>query len=277
MDAMGHAIRYTLLFAMLPLTGCRHGGPDRALEVTYIGNEGFMISMGGTTLLIDALSSSEYYVSPSDTTVAKMIDGIPPFDDIACFLVTHGDADHFNAGMVSRFLLKHPAVQFIADTVVCSRLTRDTTTGRSYSGINATLGQMRTIRGERADIEVLRLPHGGNPDISNLAFLVRSNGYTFFHVGDAKLTFSEEYLRSIDWKSYNVDLLFIEYFDRSSEAESIMENLIRPKRVILMHIPPGEEDRIQGEAAKMRPPTVVFRREGERVRFDEIPAGGLSE
>ena len=112
--------RVVLLLGILQVAGCRQDNHKHALEVTYIANEGFMIAMGSTKVLIDALPNSKYYVNPSDTMVARVMDDIPPFDKVDIVLVTHDHPDHFNAEMMSRFLLKHPAAQCIASSEICS-------------------------------------------------------------------------------------------------------------------------------------------------------------
>lgn len=42
--------------------------------------------------------------------------------------------------------------------------------------------------------------------------------------------------RAFDWSSYNVDLLFMEHFDRSSPTQDIIRDIIKPKFVVLMPI-----------------------------------------
>ena len=262
-----------LLVWHLLVAGCGQDDKKPALEVTYVANEGFMVSTGSTTILIDALPGSKYYANPSDTLTARIINGIPPFDRIDYFLVTHDHPDHFNAELMSRFLLNHPAAQFIASPGTCSRLNGDSMAGRGLSRIDLELGEQRTIRGGGADIVVLRLSHGADAGISNLAYVVRSNGYTFVHVGDARLSDNEEYLRGLDWKSYDVDLLFIEFFDHSDETRDIIEKMIKPDYVVLMHIPPGEEDGVRNADEKVHPRTVVFGAGGETKMFGKMVKG----
>ena len=265
-----------LLLGILLAIGCWQNDKKSVLEVTYIANEGFMVSMGGTKVLIDALHKSKYYVTPSDTLAARMMDGIPPFDNVDYVLVTHDHPDHFNADMMSRFLLNHPAARLIASSEACSKLRGDSSAGRRRSGIDLAMGQHQTIREDRAEIVVLRLNHVGGAEISNFAFVVRSNGYTFFHVGDARLTYNEEYLRTIDWNSYRVDLLFIEYFDNSSETREIIERMIKPRFVVLMHIPAGGEDGVRNADEKVHPRTVVFGHENETRKFDNSAGAEVS-
>lgn len=265
-----------LLLGMLQIAGCWQKNQKHTLEVTYIANEGYMITMGDTRVLIDALPKSKYYATPSDTLAAKMMDGIPPFDKVDYVLVTHDHPDHFNAEMTSRFLLHHPTAQLVASSETCSKLMGDKISERRHPGIDLTMGQHQTLRGDKAEIMVLRLSHGGDTSISNLAYVVRSNGFTIVHVGDARLSQNEDCLRTVDWSSYNVDLLFVEYFDRDSQTQDIVANMIKPKRVVLMHIPPGEEESVRNADEKIYPQTVVFGRENETRRFDDFADNGSS-
>ena len=262
---------------MLQLAGCSPSNQKHTLEVTYIANEGYMITMGDTKVLIDALPKSKYYANPSDTLAAILMDGIPPFDKIEYMLVTHDHPDHFNAEMTSRFLLHHPAAQLVASCKTCSKLNGDSTSGKQHRGIDLKMGQHQTLRGDKAEIMLMRLRHGGDTAICNFAYFVRSNGFTMVHVGDARLSQNEEYLRAVDWSSYNVDLLFVEYFDRDSQTQDIVTTLIKPRYVVLMHIPPGEEESVRNDNEKIHPRTVVFERENETRRFDNFADDGSSQ
>ena len=262
--------RVLLLAGIVQVAGCLRSNNDNALEVIYIANEGFMISMGSTKVLVDALPKSKYYANPSDSTVAKIMDCLPPFEKVDYVLVTHNHPDHFNSEMMSQLLLKHPDAQLIANSETCNKLEGDVFASRSHSKVDLEIGKQQTIRGSRAEVVVLRLAHGANPDINNLAFIVRSNGYTVFHVGDARLWSNEEYLRMIDWRSIDVDLLFLGYYDHSSETQSIIRTIVRPKRVILMHIPPGEEEDVRNEVWETPCRKIVFGKENESMRFDDF-------
>ena len=265
-----------VLAGLLHGIGCAQNTQKPPLEVTYIANEGFMITMGSTKVLVDALPKSKYYANPSESLAAGMIYGTAPFDKVDFALVTHDHADHFNAEMMSSFLLNHPATRFIANPETCRHLNGDSLSGRRVSAVDLKPGEQQTIHGDKAEILILRLLHGGFSEISNLAFVVQANGYTIVHVGDARLSDNGKILRSVDWRSYNVDLLFVEYFDHSSETQDIIEHLIQPKHVILMHIPEGEENNVQNEDEKVHPQTVVFGKESETRRFDNRSDQGSS-
>jgi glyoxylase-like metal-dependent hydrolase (beta-lactamase superfamily II) len=78
------------------------------VEVTYIGNTGFMISSGKTAILIDALFDEgwDLYSVPSRSTRRDMKMARPPFDDVDAILVTHWHDDHFDANLAAEHLSK---------------------------------------------------------------------------------------------------------------------------------------------------------------------------
>jgi L-ascorbate metabolism protein UlaG (beta-lactamase superfamily) len=260
----------TALLCLLLLAGCRPSTREGPLEVTYLANEGFMIVMGRTKVLIDPLPHSQYYANPSDSLAAQIENGVPPFDNIDYVLVTHDHPDHFNAERMSRFLLNHPDARFIASTETCGKLPGDRLPASQLEAVRLGRGGQQTFTGGKADITALRLDHGGYQEIANLAFRVAANGYTIMHVGDARLCDNREFLQSLQWPRSGVDLLFVEYFDDDSNTQAVLDSLIRPGYLVLMHIPPGEEDTVRHSPDKIHPRTVVFGKENETRRFDEL-------
>jgi L-ascorbate metabolism protein UlaG (beta-lactamase superfamily) len=256
-----------LLLGILLVVGCSGRNPQPS-TVMYIANEGFMISFGKTKVLIDALPNSQYYANPSSATSEDIIAGVPPFDEVEYMLVTHEHADHFNAPSMTRFIRNHPTTIFVTSPEAMRTIAPDSLAGRRCSSVELAMGQHRSLRGQNAEVVALRLEHGGLRDIDNLAFIVSSEGHTIVHVGDAKLSDNEAYLRAFDWSSHTVDVLFLEFFDQSDETKSIIEQLIKPKYVVLMHISPGDEDTVQQERGDIHPRTVVFRKQNEMRTFD---------
>lgn len=260
-----------LMLGLLFLPGC--GGEDVAgtITVTCIGNEGFMVEMGGTKLLVDALSRSEFYASPSDSLVSALMEGRPPYDGIGELLVTHPHPDHFNRALVSGFLRSSPATRLLATGRVCDRMVADGIPAAQCSPINLAPGERTTVRNGHTEVLAVRLPHGWNPHEENLAYLVKAHGRAVLHVGDALLAAGAEHLRALPWDSLSVDILFLEFFDRSTDTQDMIEQLIRPTVVVLMHIPPGEEENVRNAEEKVHPRTVVVAREGETRTFDFPP------
>jgi L-ascorbate metabolism protein UlaG (beta-lactamase superfamily) len=123
-------------------------------------------------------------------------------------------------------------------------------------------------------MKVLRLYHGGRRRLrtQNLGFLIYLEGKKFFHIGDAEETIDN--FEPFEWLAKEgIDVAFIPYwFLASREGIEIINRLIKPRHVILMHIPAGDEERVAFEARKVKiglPSVTVFKSCMEKKNFTE--------
>src|SRR5688500_17305265 len=149
-------------------TAARNASPARdSLTITFLANEGVMVSSGGTTVLIDALFGDGLrgYGVVTRATRALLESARPPFDHVTAVLATHRHDDHFNAQAVLRHLVSNPAATFISTTeaVALVRAADSTRTRTMASRLVAATpppGQrvrIATLAG--ATIYALGLPH----------------------------------------------------------------------------------------------------------------------
>jgi L-ascorbate metabolism protein UlaG (beta-lactamase superfamily) len=215
------------------------------LQITYIANEGFLISGGNKKILIDALFKSKNYTCPSDSLVSKILNNSAPADNINYLLVTHAHPDHFSEKLTTEFLLKNPKVRFISTRESCSKLIEAGYNGTQIIPCNPEFGEIKEIN-EITDsifsVTAFRLNHGGSPDIDNLAYIIRINDFAIMHMGDAFVLHNEEYIKKINWDNYKIDVLFVGYMDINQFVLDILDKTIKPKTIIMMHI---HEDDIQ--------------------------------
>ena len=120
---MNRSILVSLALAATSATGFAQMTPKSAgpvprdsLVVTFLANEGVMISSGGTSILIDALFGDGLpgygvVTEPTRTTLER---AQPPFDRVNAVLATHIHNDHFEAGPVFRHLQHNPRATLIS-------------------------------------------------------------------------------------------------------------------------------------------------------------------
>jgi hypothetical protein len=126
---MRHFRPYTALVAVLvsvaassAALGAQNPAPPRtardSLMVTFLANEGVMLSAAGATIIIDGLSGEglEGYgvVSPANRRLLER--ALPPFDRVNAVLTTHIHRDHFDAPAVLSHLRANPRATFISTT-----------------------------------------------------------------------------------------------------------------------------------------------------------------
>src|ERR1044071_8372445 len=83
------------------------------VKVTYLANEGVMLTAGSTKVLVDALLRDGLgYPIHSPAVREQLETGKSPFDGVGLALATHYHLDHWDAGAISRFLASNPSARY---------------------------------------------------------------------------------------------------------------------------------------------------------------------
>ncbi len=169
------------------------GSPSRAeaspsgVRVTFVGNCGFLISVDGKKVLIDAMFAGfpGGYELPKDVREA-LVNARPPFDDVNLILVTHNHGDHFDAPIVRQYLKNNPKARLVSTAQVTGQLTDF---GDRVTPLTATKGEPAQTDVEGIHVKAVYLSHGtlppGQEETINYGYVVTVNGLTLFHTGDA--------------------------------------------------------------------------------------------
>ncbi len=226
-----------LLFLALAvlLSGCSTKAQYNPIQVTYVGNSGFLITVGDKKVLIDALFDGfpPDYTLPGDVQ-AKIQDSQPPFDDVDLILVSHNHPDHFSPTMVGDFLQNNPETIVISTSQVTSPMTG--LEDRAIS-VNPSTGSPVNVEANGIQVEAIYISHGlvpaGETEITNNAYLVTVNGITFFHTGDiADLRDANPY----NLANRNIDLAFLTHFYfQDGVAVNLIETSIGAKYYFPIH------------------------------------------
>jgi L-ascorbate metabolism protein UlaG (beta-lactamase superfamily) len=201
------------------------------VRVTFVGNAGFLITVNNKKILIDALFSGYPgdYILPREIQ-DKLAFGRPPFDGIDLILATHSHGDHFDQGLMRRFLRYNPAAVFastpqitallhdLPGRVITFRPTKNKTVHKDIQGVH---------------VEAVYLSHGapatGKTEILNFGYLVTINGIKLFHTGDIDISqFSFAEFRALHLPERKIDLAFIQHFyltDAPAERKFIQEGI----------------------------------------------------
>jgi len=248
------------------------------LEVTYVSNEGFLVSVNGIKILIDALFG--WGGTPDDSVkgiMEKIIAGTSPFDGITLTMVTHGHEDHFAPVLVGNHLKNSP------ETVMICPQETGISLELNYNGFPEIKEQVMactpgwktavqvTANGIR--IKVLGLRHSDEPnfEIPHAGYLIMVEGYKIVHLGDALHTIDN--FDSFQWlKNEEIDIAFVpEWYLRYPEGKKIIDEYINPKNIVFMHIPPNGEARVLQEADRFKaelPDVTVFKTPMEKKIFN---------
>jgi L-ascorbate metabolism protein UlaG (beta-lactamase superfamily) len=199
--------------------------------VTFVGNAGFLITIGDKKILIDGTfrGYKEVYEMPADIQ-EKIAKAQPPFDGIDVILATHAHGDHFNADLTRQYMKNNPNTIF-ASTAQLTATLKDFPDRviTFYPSIGKT--DLKELRG--ISIEAIYLPHGSydanKTEILSYGYIVNLNGVKLFHTGDVDTQlFSFDEFRAYQIPEKNIDLAFIQHFyltDNPSERKFVNEGI----------------------------------------------------
>jgi L-ascorbate metabolism protein UlaG (beta-lactamase superfamily) len=274
-----------LLFILLLLSLCNSQPPapitsqtkiskNLNLTITYIGNEGALISSGDKQVLIDGLHR-EYkpaYDFPPPALLASLESAKPPYNEVDLVLVSHMHLDHFHPESVGRHLFNNPKAVLVSSQQVVDSVAKE------FDGFKEIEARVKratpewknsiTFNESGIKLRVLGLRHSGERfvGIQNLGHLIEINGVKLLHIGDADI--SIENFSSFRLDQEGIDIAFIPFWYLSSDSgRSLVRDHIKPKQVIAVHVSPADASDVTEQIKKLFPDAITFTRILESQRF----------
>ncbi|UCE17256.1 MAG: MBL fold metallo-hydrolase [Gemmatimonadota bacterium] len=217
----------------------------QSIEITYIANEGVLITSHETQILIDALfrNFGSDYPFHSYEDLEKLETATTPYDSIDIVLATHGHGDHFNSQSVGRHLIHNENAYFIGPLqtvqLLHSQFADYSTIEDRVEGITPDFNQDTTVIREGVEIEILYLHHwlpDPSDPIENVGFLITIDGKKILHLGDANP--AENNFDVFDLQERDIDVAILPFWILiSSNLKTFIDTHIRPKQIIAAHLP----------------------------------------
>jgi L-ascorbate metabolism protein UlaG (beta-lactamase superfamily) len=244
-------------------------------EITYIGNEGFMIATNNKKILIDALydnsGGGNGIVNIDESLSNRIINNQEPFINSDLYFVTHGNADHFSQSMVNSYLEHNPKSIMVADSTLTKTMNSTfqdqifTVTPARYHSVDTILNDI--------PFSVYNLKHNSQVKIYNVGYWVNVGGLKIFHGGDNILEDSTEYLNT-NLFDKSVDVAFLNHngFLKTSTNSEFIKNRMKPRYIVLMHIPDNLLSSVKEKVRKLDnsyPPIFVFSASMEKIKVTD--------
>jgi L-ascorbate metabolism protein UlaG (beta-lactamase superfamily) len=253
----------TFLAASTPLAAQDAQRGRDSLLVTFLANEGVMLTAGGTSVLIDALFGDGlrgYGVVTPDTR-ALLERAAPPFDRVAAVLATHVHRDHFDAAPAWRHLQDNPRARFISTPEAVDSVRA--IAGPAAATVGGRLIAALPAKGERrlvgdvlgVRIHALGLPHGSGTRRAppqNVGFVVEIGGFRVLHIGDTGEPSGS--FSSLRLDELGIDLALLPSWYLTGESlQDVVRRTIRPRTIAALHVTPfpgPNESSLGGGAAE---------------------------
>ncbi|MEQ1761792.1 MAG: MBL fold metallo-hydrolase [Pyrinomonadaceae bacterium] len=235
------------------------------IKLTYVGNEGVLISDGTKAVLIDGLHRKygDAYLNPPAEVLTAMETANPPFDQVRIVLVSHVHGDHFSAESVGLHLKNNPKAMLVSDAQKMSDVARLFTDHESirHQTFEATPEWKKKVVYERDGIKVtlLGMKHGSDRFwwIKNLGHIIEVGGKKLFHFGDADNTV--ENFAAFNLAAEKIDIAFIPYwFLLNENGRKLVRETIAAKYNIAVHISPANAEADAANVKKTHPGVDAF-------------------
>ena len=158
-------------------------------------------------------------------------------------LVSHRHLDHFHPESVGRYLARSPQATLVSSPQVTAELAAGF---RDYATVSSRVRTVAPALGSRVavpqpgvDVVILGVGHGTgrHAQVQNLGHLIKVDGRAFLHLGDASTEDRTifERLRLVD---DSIDVAFLPvWFLTDSAGQAIVRELIKPRRIVAIHMP----------------------------------------
>lgn len=215
---------------------------ENSWEAVYVGNAGFMFSIGDKKILIDAVfrNHADWCHSPTEEMQQQMEQGLPPFDHIDLILATHAHGDHFHPQAVKSCLESNPGAVFVS-TPEAVKQVRELC--RDSSEIPARIKTYQIENGRSIEdisggirIRIMSLPHSGEfKAVQNFMFLITVDEQTVFHEGDASA--SAEAFAPFNLAEESIDAAVLHvWYVMHPDGNRLIREFLRPKYILAAHI-----------------------------------------
>ena len=241
-----------------------------SVEITYIANEGILLTAGDTRVLIDGLFR-EYQTYPflPQPHQDRLETAAAPFDSIDLILVSHKHGDHFHPASVARYLQSNSTAQLVSSEQVVNEIQSQTSAyaaiASRVTAVTPPLMQKVTMTAAGIQLEVLGLGHGTgrHGEIQNLGHIVTIGGKKLLHVGDANPDIG--IFETFNLDQAGIDIAFLPIWFLTNAADLIREH-IRPKQIFVVHMARGAEG-LEAEVLRAFPEAVPFTRLLEKRHY----------
>jgi L-ascorbate metabolism protein UlaG (beta-lactamase superfamily) len=244
------------------------------LEVTYIANEGVLISSGEKQVLIDGLHRQYgiHYAFLPAAEREKIETAKMPFDKIDLLLVSHMHLDHFHPESVGLYLTHNPKATLVSSQQVVDEVEKNF---KNYQAIKARVtGATPPLREKVAmkvagiDFDVLGLGHGSERfrGIQNLGHIIKLGGKKILHIGDADTAAAVFDTFNLDEEGIDIAILPF-WFLLGKDGATVVREQIKPKQIIAVHISPIQVKKVTEQIKQAFPDAVAFTNMLEKRRY----------
>ena len=230
------------------------------VKVTYLANEGVMLTAGSTKVLVDALLRDGLgYPTHAPAVQEQLETGKPPFDGVGLTLATHYHLDHWDAGAITRFLRFNPTARYASTPQATGMMPM-----QQMRRVDALWPADGRSAVEIAGAKVEAVPLGHRVT-QNLAYRIEMGGRTLMHLGDADPT--AENIERLAAKPAPDVLLTPFWWLLDEKTKAFIVERWKPKAIVAIHFSSNDEAVSAPKIRKEMPAVWVATTAGESREY----------
>lgn len=246
-----------------------------ALEITFLGNLGYLLSDDKDKIIIDGFLGEAYalFEGLDEKAVSEMVVAKEDFEDIDLALASHRHFEHFQPDMACKFIKASHSTQFISSpqvvTILKERCKPFAKTHKNIKTVTVQAGVPKTFTKDGVKVEIFPLSHGTGKfaSLQHYGHLMTVGGKTILHIGDAAATPADFIAAGLQNRKIDILLAPYTFFTRASGKAMLAQYMHAPVQIV-GHIPPKEFAEISAAVLEDYPDAVIFQKRMEKKRFD---------
>ncbi|MCF6225458.1 MAG: MBL fold metallo-hydrolase [Xanthomonadales bacterium] len=246
-----------------------------AVEVTFLGNMGFLLSDGKDKIIIDGFLAEAYalFEGLDEHSVQAMVSAKDDFQGIDIALASHIHFEHFQPDMACLFIKASKSTQFISSpqviTILRERCKPFAKNHKNVKTVTVRPGVPQSFSREGVTVEIFPLTHGTGKfaALHHFGHLMTVGGKTILHIGDAAAVPVDFIAAGLQNRKLDILLAPYTFFTRSAGKAMLAQYMQAPVQIV-SHIPPKEFTEISEAVLENYPGAIIFQQRMEKQRFE---------
>ena len=221
---------------------------QEALELIYTANAGVQIISSQGSVFIDSHFRNHpnwggfKYSHLNKEQIIELESGKQKFSGVKLILATHIHRDHFHPEVVGQSLQNNPDAILFANQQIAESVLEGFVNSVSLKTQIIQYSKKQTSwQNKNIKATIFPVAHSSKVFdwIDNSLILVEVDGHKFLHIGDA--TNDYQSFAQYQFPSKNIDTLITPYWFLFGDDKKIITELIKPKNIVAIHLPPQKE------------------------------------
>ena len=252
-----------------------HSQAHAGVEITFLGNAGYLLSDGKDKIIIDGFLGESYalFEGLDEKSIAPLVSAKGDFSGIDLALASHRHFEHFQPDTACKFIKASKDTLLVTSAQVITILKeRCKPFAKTHPNVVKAGVQTlsKTFSKDGVEVEIFPLSHGVGKFalLEHYGHLMTVGGKTILHIGDAAATPADFIAAGLQNRKLDIVLAPYTFYTRAAGKLIVAQYLNAPIHIV-GHIPPKEHAEIVAAVMEDFPDAIVFGARMDKFNFDD--------